>query len=160
MLNHTRSKIRCRWTEVEQWLTPRCWFKFLLAVTFLMLIDRPVQAEWVALGNWYQSHPLQVVYVDPSTIRRDGNVVTFSALIDWKTMQGGRTPTRFYSTTLTKQVDCMGKLLRTISSRDYYGHMGTGDVISTGKHARGDLWVPVEAGTTNQGLWETVCGKE
>ena len=125
-----------------------------------MLIDSPVQAEWVALGNWYQSHPLQVVYVDPSTIRRDGNVVTFSALIDWKTMQGGRTPTRFYSTTLTKQVDCIGKLLRTISSRDYYGHMGTGDVISTGKHARGDLWVPVKAGTTNQGLWETVCGKE
>lgn len=134
--------------------------KFLLVVTFLMLIDSPVKAEWVALGNWYQSHPLQIMYINPSTIRRDGNVVTFLALIDWKTMQGGRTPTRFYSTTLTKQVDCVGKLLRTISSTDYYGHMGTGEEISTGKHARGDLWVPVEAGTINQGLWETVCGKE
>ncbi len=134
--------------------------KFLLAVTFLMLLDSPVQADWVALGNWYQSHPLQVVYVNPSTIRRGGNVITFSALIDWKTMQGGRTPTRFYSTTLTKQVDCVGKFLRTISSTDYYGHMGTGVVISTGKHTSGDLWVPVEAGTITQGLWETVCRKE
>ena len=134
--------------------------KFLLAVTFLMLIDSPVQAEWVALRDRYQSHPLQVVYVNASTIRRDGNVVTLSALIDWKTMQGGRTPTRFYSTTLTKQVDCVGNFVRTISSTDYHGHMGTGEVISTGSYASGDQWVPVEAGMTNKGLWETVCRKE
>lgn len=134
--------------------------KFLLAIASLMLIDSPVQAEWVALGDRYQSHPLQVVYVDPSTIRLNGNVVTLSALIDWKMMQGGRSPMRFYSTTLTKQVDCVGKLVRTISSTDYYGHMRTGAIIGGGRYASEDQWGAIEPGTINQGLCEAVCGKE
>lgn len=130
-----------------------------LAIIFLILIDGPVYAEWVALEDQYQSHPLQTVYIDPDTLHRESHVVTISALIDWKAMQGGRTPTRFYSTKLTKQFHCTQTLVRTVAATDYYGHMGTDEVIGGGGHMGADQWMAIEPGTINQGLWEAACGK-
>ena len=130
-----------------------------LAFTLVILVDRPVYAEWVPLEPRYQSHPLQTAYIDPSTIRREGNLIVLSALIDWKAMQGGRTPTRFYSTKITKQFDCSEKLVRTLAATDYDHHMGTGEVIGGGVPASEGHWVAIELGTINQGLWEAACGK-
>lgn len=130
-----------------------------LLFTSLLLIHEPVWAEWVALDARYQSHPLQTAYIDPATIRREGNVVALSALIEWKEMQGGRTPTRFYSTKVTKQFDCARKVLRIIAATDFYGHMGTGEVIGGGPSAGAEHWVSIEPETINHGLWEAACGK-
>jgi len=135
-------------------------FRLYLVVTFVAQVDSFVYAEWVALQDQYQSHPLQTVYIDPSTIHRDGNLVALSALIDWKAMQGGRTPTRFYSTTLSKQVDCKQKRVRTLASTDFYGHMGMGEVIGGGKHANEEPWVAIKSGTINEDLWEVGCKSE
>lgn len=41
-----------------------------LAVTSLILVHAPVQAEWLALEARYQLHPLQTAYVEPGTIHR------------------------------------------------------------------------------------------
>lgn len=133
---------------------------FCLAITFLIIIDGSVYAEWVALEGHYQSHPLQTVYLDPDTLHREGHGVVLSVLIDWKAMQGGRTPTRFYSTTLTKQFDCVDKRVRTLTSTDFYGHMGTGEVIGGGSPIGEGHWVATESGTINDGLWKAACGKE
>lgn len=137
-----------------------CRFSFCLASIFLIQLDDPVSAEWVALDGHFQSHPLQTVYIEPDTIHREGHGVLLSVLIDWKAMQGGRTPTRFYSTTLTKQVDCAEQRVRTLSSIDFSGHMGLGQIIGGGSHTGRDRWVAIESGTINDGLWEAVCGKE
>lgn len=100
-----------------------------------------------------------MVYIDPDTVHREGNIVALSALVDWKAMQGGRTPTRFYSTILTKQVDCVGKLVRTVASADYYGRMGTGELIGGGGPTGEGPWIDVEPGTINDGLWSFACGR-
>ena len=131
-----------------------------LAIIFLILIDGPVYAEWVALADQHQSHPLQTVYMDPDTLHPEGNLVGISVLIDWKAMQGGRTPTRFYSTTLTKLVDCAERRVRTLTATDFYGQMGTGEVISGGSDASEGHWRAVEPGTSNEGLWNAACGKQ
>ena len=136
-----------------------CRLSCCLALIFLMQSAGPVSAEWVALEDQYQFHPLQMLYIDPDTIHRAGHEVTISALIDWKAMQGGRTPTRFYSTKLTKQVDCAAKRVRTVTATDYYGHMGTGEVIGGGPYTSADHWVGIEPGTINRGLWEVSCKK-
>ena len=41
-----------------------------LAVTSLILVHAPVQAEWLALEARYLLHPLQTAYVEPGTIHR------------------------------------------------------------------------------------------
>jgi hypothetical protein len=127
--------------------------------TVLILAHRPVRAEWVAIDERYQSHPLQTAYIDLSSIRREGNVVQLSALIDWKAMQGGRSPTRFYSTKLTKQFDCAERQVRTLAATDFDGHMGMGEVIGGSGYSSEGHWVVIEPGTLNQGLWEAACGK-
>ncbi|MBS0182766.1 MAG: hypothetical protein JSS39_10220 [Nitrospira sp.] len=129
----------------------------LLAALFLA--HGPVWAEWVAIDARYQSHPLQTAYIDPDTIRREGHLVVVSALVDWKAMQGGRAPTRFYSTTITKQLDCAEKQVRSLAATDFYGHMGTGEVIGGGSNTSEGQWVAIEPGTLNEGLWEAACGK-
>jgi hypothetical protein len=134
-------------------------FVWLLAI-FLSLSSTPLHAEWVALDAQYQLHPLQMLYVDAATIHREDNLVTISALIDWKWMQGNRSPTRFYSTKMTKQFDCAEKLVRTLAATDFYGHMGTGEVIGGGGHTSEGHWIAVEPASLNQGLWEAACGKE
>lgn len=130
-----------------------------LVLISLILVHRPVRAEWLMIDNRYQSPGLQTVYVDPGSIRREGNLVTISALIDWTWMQGNRSPTRFYSTKLTKQIDCAEMRVRTLAATDYYGHMGTGEVIGGGGHTSESHWVPIESGTLNHEFWEAACGK-
>lgn len=132
---------------------------FILAVS-LIILHGVVRAEWVAFEARYQSHPLQTAYIDSSTIRQEGQLSTLSILIDWKAMQGGRTPTRFYSTKITKQFDCAKKLVRTLAATDYDHHMGTGEVIGGGIPASEGHWVAIEPGTLNHGLWEAACGKK
>lgn len=130
---------------------------FCLLVVSLLMLPEVGWAEWVALDARYQSHPLQTAYIDSRIIRRDGQLSTLSILIDWKAMQGGRTPTRFYSTKITKQFDCAEKLVRTLAATDYDHHMGTGEVIGGGVPATEGNWVAIEPGTINQGLWEAAC---
>lgn len=134
--------------------------RFCLSIIFLTLMDGPVYAEWVALEDHFQSHPLQTVYIKPDTIHREGHGVLLSVLIDWKAMQGGRTPTRFYSTTLTKLVDCPERRVQTLTFTDFYGHMGTGEVIGGGSPISEGHWEAVEPGTSDEGLWEAACGKK
>ena len=134
---------------------PSVWLLTLL----LTLLHSAAYAEWVAIDHRYQSPGLQTVYIDPDTIRREGNLVTLSALIDWTWMQGNRSPTRFYSTKMTKQFDCAEKRVRTLAATDYYGHMGTGEVIGGGGHTSEGHWIAIEPGTLNHGLWEAACGK-
>lgn len=130
-----------------------------LLLASVILVHPPDQAgaEWLALESRYQSHPLQTAYIDPDTIHREGNLVAISALIEWKEMQGGRTPTRFYSTKLTKQFDCVKKLVRTLAATDFYGHMGTGEVIGGGSHSSEGHWAAIESGTINEGFLNAAC---
>jgi hypothetical protein len=59
--------------------------------------------------------------------------------------------------TVTTQINCAEKLVRTLAATDFYGHMGTGEVIGGGGHTSESHWVAIEPGTLNQGLWEAAC---
>ncbi len=129
----------------------------LLLITLLVLSHGPVYAAWVAVENNYLPGK-QTVYVDPDTIRREGNLVTMVILIDWYWMQGNRSPSRFYSTKIKKQFDCADKRLRRLAFTDFYGRMGTG-IPSAAYESEGN-WYPVEPESLNQPLWEVACNKQ
>jgi hypothetical protein len=118
----------------------------------------PAYAEWVPIDGTYQSPGLRTIYIDRASIRREGDLVTLSVLIDWRSMQGGRSPSRFYSTTLKKQFDCASTRLRRLAFTDFYGHMGTGPSIAS--YESEGSWLAVEPESLSQGLWEAACGKK
>jgi len=128
-------------------------------ITLLFLSTVPAYAEWVAVEKDYLLLGLQTVYVDPDTIRRQGNLVTLWQLIDFKTMQGnGRGAHRFLSTKIHKQFDCAGKRLRLLAFTEFSRRMGTG--IAANGYVDKDNWLPVEQASINHALWEVACGKE
>jgi hypothetical protein len=128
-------------------------------ITLLFLSTVPVYAEWVAVEKDYLAPGLQTVYVDPDTIRREGNLVTLWQLIDFKWGQGnGRGAHRFSSTESHKQFDCAEKRIRFLAFTEFSRHMGTG--IAANGYVDKDNWLPVEPESINRALWEIACGQE
>jgi len=138
---------------------------FWLLITLLVLSSVPAHAEWVAVEKNYLLPGLQTVYVDPDTIRREGNLVTMWQLIDFKWMQGnqgigplGFGPHRFFSTKTRKQFDCAEKRLRLLAFTEFSRRMGTG--MPANGYVDNGNWIRVEPESINQALWEVACGKE
>jgi hypothetical protein len=138
---------------------------FWLLITLLVLSSVPAYAEWVVVEKDYLLPGLQTVYVDPDTIRREGNLVAMWQLIDFKSMQGnagmgpfGFGPHRFLSTKTHKQFDCAGKRLRLLAFTEFSRGMGTG--IPANGYVDSSNWLPVEPESINQALWGVACGKE
>ena len=131
---------------------------FWSLITLLFLNSVPAYAGWVAVEETYQDPGLRTVYFDPDTIRREGNLVMLWQLMDFKWMQGNRSPSRFLSTKTQMQFDCAEKRLRLLAYSEFLRHMGTGrrndGYVDTGN------WVPVKPDSMNQALWEVACGKE
>jgi hypothetical protein len=132
---------------------------FWSLIILLFLSSAPAYAEWVAVEKDYLLPGLQTVFIDPDTIRREGNLVTLWQLIDFKWGQGnGRGAHRFSSTKTHKEFDCAGKRLRLLAFTEFSRHMGTG--IAANGYVDKDNWIPVEPDSASQALWEIVCGKE
>lgn len=136
---------------------------FWSLITLLFLNTVPAYAEWVAVEKDYLLLGLQTVYVDPDTMRREGNLVTLWQLIDFKRMQGnagmgplGFGPHRFLSTKTHKQIDCTGKRLRLLAFTEFSRPMGTG--IPANGYVDNGNWLPVEPKSINHALWEVACG--
>ena len=140
----------------KQQLVHRWGFRSL--ITLLVLSSAPAYAEWVAVEQDYLSPGLGTLYIDPDSIQREGNMVTVWQLIDFKTMQGGRSPTRFLSTKTQKQLDCGEKRFRLLAFTAFTDGMGAG--IPDDGYVDKQVWLPVEAESITQTLWEVVCGKK
>lgn len=131
---------------------------FWLLITLLVLSSGPAYAEWILVEKHNRSAGIMTVYVDPDTIHRNGNLVTMWQLIDFKTMQGGRSPTRFSSTKIHRQFDCVEDRLRLLALTDFWGNMGTGE--SSDAYIDGGHWVSVEPDSIDQALLELACNKQ
>ena len=128
----------------------------LLLIILLLLNSAPAYAEWVKVSDSNEAG--KTVYVDPTTIRRNSNLVKMWQLIDYKTMQGGRSPSRFSSTKIHKEFDCADERLRLLALTNFWGNMGTGE--PSGAYVEGGNWVAVEPDSMNQALWEVACNKQ
>jgi hypothetical protein len=138
-------------------LPPAYVLGFWSLVLLLVLSSESVYAEWDAVEKDYLSPGLQTVYIDPDSIRREGNLVTLWQLIDFKWMQGSaRGPARFMSTKTHKQFDCAGKRVRLLAFTEFSHSMGTG--IPVDGHIDSGHWMPVEPDSVNHALWEVACG--
>ena len=124
----------------------------------------PPGETWVAIDSAYQSPARNIVYFDPTTIRRDGALVTLWQLTDYKVMQGNAPfgqfmmgPHRFFSTKSHKEFDCINQRVRLLASSEHSQHMGTG-VQNAVAVAQGS-GLPIEPDSINEALWKVACDK-
>lgn len=122
----------------------------------------PPEETWVAIDRAYQSPERELVYFDPETVQREGDLVTLWQLTDYKWMQGNAPfgpfmmgPHRFLSTKTQKEFDCVTRRVRLLASSEFSHHMGTG-VQNATLVTQGD-GRPVEPGTVNHALLKIAC---
>jgi hypothetical protein len=116
-----------------------------------------VYAAWVAVEKKEKLLEPHTVYIDPATIRREGNLVTLWQLNDFKwkqgdTRMGGR---RFFSTKTHKQFDCAAKRVRLLAFTEFSRRMGIGSARD--RYVDQDTWLPVEPESLNHSLRKVAC---
>lgn len=141
-----------------------------ILMMLLSLVSNSVMAEWVIVSTTHsqESPELQIVYVDPSTIHKNGNLVDMLVLVDHQSGLSKDTESKLDAIfpqskgTITKswkvqdEFDCKDKILRMLSYIGYSEHMGNGEVIPN-TMATGE-WKPVIPGSTGDALWKYACG--
>jgi hypothetical protein len=128
---------------------------FFTFFTFLVLSAELVYAEWIKVSDSDEAG--KTVYVNPSTIRRNSNLVKMWQVNDYKTVQtvGG---VRFLTAKEQWEFDCAEMRSRVVALKEYSGNMGSGTVVYTNSQV--GKWLPVISDSLGQTVWKIACGKD
>ena len=129
--------------------------KRLIVMTLLVLSSSPAYAEWVKVSDSDEAG--KTVYVDPTTIRRNSNLVKMWQFYDYKTVQtvGG---IGFLTAEEQWEFDCAEERSRVLALKEFSGNMGSGTVVYTNSEV--GKWQPVAPSSIGQLLWKFACGKK
>jgi len=134
---------------------PRVRFSACAAlITILELSSVSAYAEWVSIG-YSDSLGGYTVYVDPTTIRRKGDLVKVWALTDYTTMQTVVAHS-FLSSKAQNEFDCAEERQHELSVTWFSGNMAKGNGVWNNSNET--EWRPVAPGSVGQGVWKFACG--
>jgi len=126
--------------------------RFLLII-LLLLSSSPAYAEWVMVSD--SDEEGKTVYVDPTTIRRNRNLVKMWQLYDYKTVQSVA-GIGFLTAKEQWEFDCAAMRSRVLALEEFSGNMGSGTEVYTNSEV--GKWQPVEPESAPQALWKLACG--
>lgn len=129
--------------------------KKTILTLLLAAMSTGAMAEWVRFG----SNDERVVYADPSTIRRNGNIAKMWSMHDL-TVQSGKPNERHRSLKALDEFDCAGERYRNLALLFYSGQMADGKVVSSFNYSGspGD-WQHVVPETGSEYGFKIACGK-
>lgn len=120
-----------------------------ILLVLLVLVPAPAWAEWVKVDENTEGH----VYIDPATIKKDGNFRKVWELIDAK-QQG---PKGAKSMRVLKEYDCKEERSRVLSFAAFSEPMLRGKMLESGDPV--DFGIYIAPGTTGAAILKTVCAK-
>lgn len=123
--------------------------KKLLAAFLIALFSVPVWAEWELVFITNTSN----LYIDPATIRKDGDIRRVWGISDNK--QRGKTGDM--STRLRFEYSCKEERYRVMSFSTHSGPMAGGDTLTD--LAGSDSWTDIAPGTGGETIMKVVCAK-
>jgi surface-adhesin protein E len=126
---------------------------FCLMITLLVLSSGPVYAAWM-LTSGNDEAGLKV-YIDPDSIRRNGDLAKMWQLLDYKTVQTVAGDS-LLSMKRFSEYDCATKRTRMLGYTWFSGNMGGGKVVFSAPEVQ--QWEPVVPRSINQTLWKAACG--
>ena len=128
---------------------------FWSLIALMLLSSSLAYAEWVTVGGNDQIG--MTTYVDPGTLRRDGNLVKMWQLNDFKTVQTVE-GNSFLSAKKQREFNCAEERTRILAATQFSGNMGTGKVVW--RNSSEQMWEPVVPESIVQTLWEFACNKK
>lgn len=121
----------------------------LLLCLMLAVIAAPASAEWVKLRETDDA----VFYIDPATIRKNGNFRRIWNLQDLKR----RDPYGVMSRRMLYEYDCTNERSKVLSISSHYDRMGGGGTYASGSGP--DEWDYIAPGTVLNTVLRIVCKK-
>ena len=130
---------------------------FWSALAFIFLSSVPADAEWRPISNAKGAGGF-TLYVDPTTLLREGDLVKMLVLYDFRFVQAiqGRS---YLSATWQQQFDCAEHRSRLLSYKYHSDNLGNGKVMFAGD-GEGNKWSPVAPESAAAILWNIVCDKD
>ena len=126
-----------------------------LLMLMLIFISTSVMAEWTAL-KWSHEDGGLTLFVDYTTIRKEGDKVKMLSLVDFKVIE--KDETDFYSSRAQNEYDCKEKKIRQLYYSLYSDSMGKGKM----EHANSEHlnWLPVQPRSMEEAMWKVACSKK
>ena len=131
-------------------LAPLYVLRLWLLMILIVLSSEPSYAEWVFVSG--DDEAGMTVYVDPDTLRRNGDLVKMWHLSDRKTMEG------YGSIKTQREYDCAAARHRLLAASIYSEHMGQGKLLDD--NVKEGQWVPVTPDSSGRSLWKFACSKK
>ena len=124
----------------------------VILVMLLTFVSASASAAWVKVSVSDAGD----TYVEPATIRRAGDKVTMSELMDYKIVVD---PNLSYKSAKRQyEFDCKEKRVRTLSTSAYSGRMGQGALVNSADNPSAE-WVSVVTGSVGEILWKVACAR-
>lgn len=118
-------------------------------------MNTSVMAEWTEV-EWSHEDGGLTLYVDYTTIRKEGSKVRMLSLTDFEIIVKDKID--LFSSRTQAEFDCGEKKMRQLFYALYSGNMGSGKMEhSNSEHLK---WMPVEPGSMGEAMWEIACGKK
>lgn len=130
--------------------------KLGLLIAVLLMSVGPAYAEWQVVDK--DDHHEYAVYIDPDTIRRNGEVVQMWALLDFETTQT-KPSLPFLSVKARREIDCTEERIRLLAVMAFSGNMGSGEVVYRYSDSN-DQGISIEPGSVAESLWTLVCNEK
>ena len=118
----------------------------------LMLSASSAWADWQLLKETRE----YILYIDPETVQKNGNLVRAVSFQDFHKMQTLAEHAYLASKTLN-EYDCAKKLFRQVEFSIFPENMGSGGALFTDNKVQD--WVPLQAGGAADMLWKSACGQ-
>lgn len=130
--------------------------KKLLFVTLLVVSTQ-------SFGQWtiYTNDDQKTIYIDTSTIRRDGSFIEFWDIHNYKFPSIEVDGSKVTSTKGKRRYDCKNELQRTLFFTMYEGEKGTGRVLGVQNYINEKPdWSPIIPDTPNMIILKRLCNKK
>jgi len=124
----------------------------VILMMLLTVASNSAMAAWIDVG----SNESTIIYVDPATVQRTGNMATMWHLTDFKTAQKDMGE-KYLSTKDQNEYDCKEVKLRRRASSQHSDNMGEGKVVYSDSFTT--RWKPVPPDSGIEILWKFACIK-
>jgi hypothetical protein len=121
----------------------------VVLMLLLLVAAAPARAEWVKVSQTTR----ETFYIDPATIRRDGNLRSVVVMQDLDQ----RGPDGAMSRQAMDEYDCTSRTRRLLAIHQYSGRMAGGQII--GSESTPTAWNPIPAGTHALTVLRIVCAR-
>lgn len=128
------------------------------AITIILLaaLSGTATADWVSVAM-HDDPGSFIVYADPATIRRSGNLVKIWEIRNYTAPEVMTTGERYLSSKYQVEYDCIEGRQRSLFQALYSGAMGTGDSVWMRSDPGG--WFPVPPGSIGELASKFACKK-